>query len=39
MMSGQSVQDDVAEVVQVMWQNLYDDVTKVMWQFDWLVVG
>jgi hypothetical protein len=38
-LTGQSVQADVAEVVQVTWQNPYDDVAKVMWQFDWLVAG
>jgi hypothetical protein len=39
MLTGQSVQADVAEAVQVTWQNPYGDMAKVMWQFDWLVVG
>jgi hypothetical protein len=31
MLTGQSVQADVVEVVQVTWKNLYDDMEKVMW--------
>jgi hypothetical protein len=31
MLTGQSVQADVAEAVQVMWQNPYSDVEKFMW--------